>query len=59
MGKIVECAQVDPTSGCKAVIQGKDEQEVMAKAAEHAKTHGIRDVTPELTAKVKAAMREG
>jgi predicted small metal-binding protein len=59
MGKIVECAQVDPTSGCKAVIRGKDEQEVMVKAAEHARTHGLRDVTPELQAKVKAAMHEG
>ena len=59
MGKVVECAKVDPSSGCKAVIRGKDEQEVMTKTAEHAKTHGIHQVTPELTAKVRAAIHEG
>jgi predicted small metal-binding protein len=58
MGKMVECAKVDPSSGCSHVIHGKDEQEVMRNAAEHAKEHGIRDVTPELSEKVKAAIRD-
>lgn len=59
MGKVVECAQVDPSSGCKEVIRGKDEQEVMTKAAQHARVHGIHQVTPELTAKVRAAIHDG
>lgn len=57
--KEVECAKVDPSLGCKEVIRGKDEAEVMTKAAEHAKQHGLRDVTPELQAKVRAAIHEG
>lgn len=58
MGKIVECAKVDPSSGCKHVIRGQTEEEVLKNAAEHAKQHGIREVTPELKAKVKAAIRD-
>jgi predicted small metal-binding protein len=58
MGKMVECGKVDPSSGCKAVIHGKDEQELMKNAMEHAKTHGIRDVTPELESKLRAAVRD-
>jgi len=48
MAKIIECSKVDPSSGCKHVVRGKDEEEVLRKAAEHAKEHGIREVTPEL-----------
>lgn len=58
MGKMVECGKVDPSSGCTHVIRGKDEAEVMKNATEHAKTHGIRDVTPELQAKVRSTMRD-
>jgi predicted small metal-binding protein len=58
MGKIVECAKVDPSSGCKHVVRGQTEEEVLKYAAEHAKQHGIREVTPELNAKVKAAIRD-
>jgi predicted small metal-binding protein len=58
MGKIVECAKVDPSSGCTEVIRGKDEAEVMKKATEHAKVHGLRDVTPELEAKLRASIHE-
>jgi predicted small metal-binding protein len=58
MRKIVECAKVDPSSGCTHVVRGNTEEEVLKKAAEHAKQHGIREVTPELKAKVKAAIRD-
>ncbi|MFY4727871.1 DUF1059 domain-containing protein [Nitrospira sp. BLG_2] len=57
-GEIVECAKVDPSSGCQHVIRGNTEEEVMKNAAEHAKQHGIREVTPELKDKVKAAIRD-
>ncbi|PYU96903.1 MAG: hypothetical protein DMG08_01220 [Acidobacteria bacterium] len=55
---MVECAKVDPSSGCKHVVRAQTDEEVLKKAAEHAKQHGIRDVTPELVAKVKANIRD-
>jgi predicted small metal-binding protein len=58
MGKIVDCAKIDPSSGCQHVVRGKTDEEVVRNAMEHAKQHGIREVTPELMAKVKAAIRE-
>jgi predicted small metal-binding protein len=58
MGKVIECAKVDPSSGCKHVIRGNTEEEVMKNAMEHAKSHGIREATPELKAKAKAAIRD-
>ena len=57
MAKILECAKVDPSSGCKHVVRGETDEEVLKKAGEHAKEHGIREVTPELMAKVKANIR--
>jgi predicted small metal-binding protein len=58
MSKVIECAKVDPSSGCTHVIRGKDEEEVLRNAMEHAKQHGIRQATPELMAKVKEAIRD-
>jgi predicted small metal-binding protein len=58
MSKVIECAKVDPSSGCKQVIRGKNEEEVLKNAMEHAKQHGIREVTPDLMAKVKGAIRD-
>jgi len=58
MGKIIECAKVDPSSGCQHVVRGKTEEEVLKNAMEHAKQHGIREVTPDLMAKVKGAIRD-
>jgi predicted small metal-binding protein len=58
VGKILECAKVDPSSGCTHVVRGKTEEEVMKNAAEHAKQHGIRQMTPELMAKAKAQIRD-
>ena len=56
--KVVECAKVDPSSGCDHVIRGKNDEEVMRNAADHAKVHGIRNVTPELEKKVRASIHE-
>jgi predicted small metal-binding protein len=58
MGKIIECAKVDPSSGCTHVVRGQTEDDVLRNAMDHAKQHGIREVTPELMAKVKAAIRD-
>jgi predicted small metal-binding protein len=59
MAKILECAKVDPSSGCQHVVRAETEEELFKKAAEHAKQHGIRDVTPQLMERIKAAIREG
>jgi predicted small metal-binding protein len=58
MGKILECAKVDPSSGCTHIVRGTTEEELLRNAMDHAKQHGIRDVTPDLMAKVKAAIRD-
>ncbi len=58
MSKFIECAKVDPSSGCKHVVRGETEDELLKNAMEHAKQHGIRKATPELMAKVKAAIRD-
>ena len=58
MAKLVECAKIDPSSGCKHVVRGATEAEVLQNAAEHAKQHGIRQMTPELMEKVKANIRD-
>ena len=58
MTKIIECAKVAPSSGCHYVVQGETEEDVLARAAKHAKEHGIRDVTPEMLEHMKANIRE-
>lgn len=40
------------------IARGETEQQVLEKAAEHAKEHGIREVTPELMERVKANIRD-
>jgi len=58
MAKLLACANVDPSSGCQHVVRGKTEDEVLQKAGEHAKEHGIREVTPELMERVKANIQD-
>ena len=55
---MLECAKVDPSSGCQHIVRGETEEEVLQKAGEHAKEHGIRQVTPEMVARVKANIRD-
>jgi predicted small metal-binding protein len=58
VAKVIECSQVVPESGCDHVVRGATEDEALQNAAEHAKSHGIVEVTPELMEKVKAAMHD-
>jgi len=58
MAKLLACANVDPSSGCQHVVRGKTEDEGLQKAGEHAKEHGIREVTPELMERVKANIQD-
>ena len=44
MPKMLECAKVDPSSGCTHVVRGETEDEVMQQAAQHGKqAHGMTD----------------
>jgi predicted small metal-binding protein len=58
MPKQLECAKVDPSSGCQYVVRGQTEDEVLEKVGQHAREHGIREVTPELMERVKANIRD-
>lgn len=56
MAKEFRCGDVMP--GCTTVIEGKDEKEVMAKAAGHAKSaHNMNTISPDFADKVKKAIR--
>ncbi len=56
MPKEMRCADLMP--GCTFVVTGATEDEVVRKAAQHAKErHNIKEITPDLAKKVKAAIR--
>ena len=56
MAKELRCGDVMP--GCTFVASGATEEEVLKKAAQHAKEkHNVKELKPDLVAKVKAAMR--
>jgi predicted small metal-binding protein len=55
--KQLRCGDLMP--GCNAVIEGRDEAEVMKKGAEHAKqAHGLSSIPPDMAKKVQAAIKE-
>jgi len=57
MAKVLRCGDLMP--GCNAVIEGKDEAEVLAKGAEHAKTaHNMTSIPPNMIDKVKGAIKD-
>ena len=57
MSKEMRCGDLMP--GCKTVIEGKDEKEVMAKATEHARNdHNVTHITPDLDSKFRSAIHE-
>jgi len=58
MGKKVDCSKVDPSTGCSHVVRGETEGDLMKNAAEHAREHGIVEVTPELMERVRANIQE-
>jgi predicted small metal-binding protein len=57
MGKMIDCHKVNPTTDCHHVVRGANEEEVLAKAAEHAKEHGLTP-SPELLAQVKSFIED-
>jgi len=57
MAKILRCRDVGVD--CNEVIRAETEEELMRKVAEHAKTvHGMSEISPDLAAKVKAAIKD-
>ena len=57
MAKSLRCDDVIP--GCGYVVHAATEEEVMRQTAEHARIeHNIRRITPEITAMMRAAVRD-
>jgi len=57
MGKLLRCRDVGV--GCDFEVRGKDEAEILRKAAEHAKgCHTGVQLTPAIQAKIRAAIKD-
>jgi predicted small metal-binding protein len=57
MDKVFRCR--DLGLDCDAVIRADTEEEVLKKAAEHAKAvHNMKEIPAEVAVKVRAAIRE-
>lgn len=57
MRKIMKCRDVG--MDCNFQAHGKTDEEVMKQAEQHAKEkHGITTMTPDLAARVRAAIKE-
>ena len=57
MAKSIKC--LDVGVACDFEAQAPTEEELMKKVHEHARTaHGMKEIPPELVAKVKKAIRD-
>jgi predicted small metal-binding protein len=57
MAKQLACN--DLMKGCKFVAKAPNEQELLKQVASHAaQVHGVKEITPDLLAKVRSAMKE-
>lgn len=57
MAKQFGCGDV--IQGCKAVFTAENEQGILQQVAKHAaQDHGITEVTPEIVAQVKSAIKD-
>ena len=57
MSKVLKCREVG--MDCDFEARGENEREIMQQVTRHAEEkHGIKDVTPELAAKVKSVIRD-
>ena len=56
-GKILRCNDIMP--GCNKVIEGKNDDEVFAKAEAHArKEHNMTIITPHVMSQIESAIRD-
>lgn len=57
MSKVINCRSVGVD--CDFEARGETVEDVMRQCAEHARTaHGMKEISPELAAKVRAAIRD-
>jgi predicted small metal-binding protein len=57
MSKRIQCGAIVP--GCTWTASAPTEEALLQKVADHAcEAHGIKDVTPELAAQVKAVITD-
>ncbi len=57
MSKAVYCREVG--FDCNGKVTAETEEEVIAKAAKHAmEVHGVKEITPEIAAKVKSVVHD-
>ena len=57
MGKVLKCR--DAGVDCDFEARGATEEDILRQAAEHAKKdHGMTEMSPDLLAKVNAAIRD-
>jgi predicted small metal-binding protein len=55
--KVLKCNDLNP--GCSFVAKGKDENEVLQQAAQHAKAdHGLSNIPPDMMSAVKQAIKD-
>ena len=55
--KVLKCGDLNP--GCNFVAKGKDENEVLKQAAQHAKAdHGMATIPPDVLSAVRGAIHE-
>jgi len=47
-----------PMSGCSTELQAETKEELMAQGMAHAKTHGMAALSPDMMAKVQAAIKQ-
>jgi predicted small metal-binding protein len=45
-------------SGCSTELQAETKEELMAQGMAHAKTHGMAALSPDMMAKVQAAIKQ-
>ena len=57
MAKVLHCR--DLGFDCDGVIQAQTEEEVLKKAADHARTvHNLQEITDDVVAKVRSVIRD-
>ena len=57
MAKILHCSDVD--FECDGVIRAETEEEVLKKAADHAKSeHNLEEISDEVVEKIRAAIQD-
>jgi predicted small metal-binding protein len=55
--KSLACGEIVP--GCRTILNGKDEQQILERTTNHARSaHKMEVLSPELVAKARAAIKD-